>query len=209
DRLRSEAGFAYKPGVIVERLIEHGSNVEVRGRTIEDGLPFSIKTDRVFLAGGVFSSARVMLASLDAYDRPVRAVDNCYFLLPLLRYKRVAGAAGEPTNTLAQAFIELSDPSVSSNTIHLQVYTYNELFRRQVRNTLGPLDRLFGGSVDRSLLTRLLLIQGYLHSDLSPGIEVRLSPGSGADPDTLSLSIAPNSRTRPTLSALISKLRSE
>jgi choline dehydrogenase-like flavoprotein len=209
DRLRSEGGLTYKPGVVVERVVEHGSNVEVRGRTVEDGLAFSLKTDRAFLACGVFSSTRVMLASLEAYDHPVRAADNCYFLLPLLRYRRVAGAATEATNTLAQAFIELNDPSISSNTIHLQVYTYNELFRQQIRNTLGPLDRLFGNSVDRSVLSRLLLIQGYLHSDLSPGIDVTLSRASDAKPDTLSLSIAPNALTRPTLSALLRKLRSE
>ena len=209
ERLRSSGDLTYRPGILIERLVEHSDRVEVRGRHLADGSEFNITADRVFVACGVFSTTRLMLESLEAYGETLRAVDNCYFLLPLLRFKAEKAASSEPRHTLAQAFIELLDPEVSSNTVHLQVYAYNELFREQVRNMLGPADAVFGRPVDRLVLSRLLLIQGYLHSDISPAIDISLRRGANGQPATLSLAAMENPRTRSTLSALIKKLWAE
>jgi len=110
---------------------------------------------------------------------------------------------------LAQAFVEIVDKSISTETIHLQIYSYNDLYPRQIRNMLGPLGHAAGPIADRAILNRLLLVQGYLHSDHSPGIEIQLHHGEGAAPDTLSMSIVPNHATRPALNALLGKLWSE
>lgn len=197
EKLRSHRGFAYRPGIVVEQVHESSSHVEVRGRAIAGGLPFSMAVDRVFLACGVFSTARIVLASMEAFDETVQAADNCYFLLPLLRYRKQKGVTREPLHTLAQAFVELHDPAIGPYTVHLQVYAYNELFRQQIRNMLGPL----AIAVEPSLLSRLLLIQGYLHSDLSPTIGLTL-----ARDGTLSLAVGPNTKTRPALAALRRRL---
>ena len=209
DQLRSHERFAYRTGVLVERLEESGSEMKISGRNLADGSPFSIAADRVFVACGVFSTARLILASIAAYDRIVRAVDNCYFLLPLLRYSGVRNVAKEPLQTLAQAFVEIVDKSITTETIHLQIYSYNDLYPRQIRNMLGPVGHVAGPIADRTILSRLLLVQGYLHSDHSPGIEIQLHHGEGAAPDTLSMSIVPNQATRPALNALLGKLWSE
>jgi choline dehydrogenase-like flavoprotein len=203
ERLRRNHAFTYRPGVVVERLQEIASQVHVTGRTLDDGGPFETKADKAFLAGGVFSTARVMLASLEAFEFPIHAVDNCYFLLPLLRYQSQAGVSDEPLYTLAQVFIELLDPG--TQTVHLQVYTYNELFKR----SLGPLNWMLPGPVKRSLLGRLLLIQGYLHSDLSARIQITLRHGTGNNPPTLALARVENPRTRPALKALRRRLWAE
>lgn len=208
-RLRSHDRFSYRAGVLVERLAESRSEITISGRNLTDGTPFSIAADRVFVACGVFSTARLILASIDAYDRTVKAADNCYFLLPLMRYHGPKDVGEEPLHTLAQAFVEVDDDSISPNTVHLQVYTYNDLYMRQIRNMLGPLGYVAGPIADRMILNRLLLIQGYLHSDSSSGIGIQLHRGARTAPDTLSMSIAPNPATRPTLKALLRKLWSE
>jgi hypothetical protein len=150
-----------------------------------------------------------MLTSMDAYEHPIHALDNCYFLLPLLRYRSQAGAPDEPLYTLAQVFIEVRDPAISSHTAHLQVYTYNELFGQEIRRVLGPLDRLLPTPARRNLLGRLLLIQGYLHSDLSARIRITLRRAARDRPATLELAGDENPRTRPALSALKQRLWSE
>ena len=209
DRLRTNRAFTYRAGVVVERLREIESQVEMSGRTLGGNEGFQIRADKVFLACGVLSTARVMLTSLDAFEHPIHAADNCYFLLPLLRYRSQADAPEEPLYTLAQAFIEVLDPAVGPQTAHLQLYTYNELFSKEIQRLLGPLDRMLPSAIRRSLLGRLLLIQGYLHSDLSAQIRITLRRESKDHPATLELAVVENPRTQPALSALRRRLWSE
>lgn len=209
EKLRTNRAFTYRGGMIVERLREVDSQVEVSGRTLRDNNGFQISADKVFLAGGVLSTARVMLTSLDAFEHPIHAADNCYFLVPLVRYRSQADAPEEPLYTLAQAFIEVLDPAVGPQTAHLQVYTYNELFGKEIKRVLGPLDRLLPSTIRRSLLGRLLLIQGYLHSDLSARIRITLRRESPGHPATLELAGVRNPRTQPALSALRRRLWAE
>jgi len=206
ERLSANRAFTYRAGVVVEQLTEIGSQVEVTGRTLDDNQAFQIRADKVFLACGVLSTARVMLTSLDAFDHPVHAVDNCYFLLPLIRYRSQPGVVDEPHYTLAQVFIELLDPAIGPQTAHLQIYTYNELFKEEIGRLLGPLDRLLPTSLRRNMLGRLLLIQGYLHSDLSARIRITLRRGSHDHPASLDLASEKNPLTLPALSALRRRL---
>jgi choline dehydrogenase-like flavoprotein len=150
-----------------------------------------------------------MLNSLDAYDRPIDAIDNCYFLLPLLRYRGPRDAPDEPLYTLAQIFIEVLDKAVGPQTAHLQVYTYNELLAKELERVLGPLHRLVPSALRRTILGRLLLIQGYLHSDLSPRIRITLRRENGDRPPALELEALDNPLTRPALSGLRRKLWNE
>jgi choline dehydrogenase-like flavoprotein len=206
QQLLAHSRFSYRPGVVVDQLEEHGPEVEVRGREIPGGEPFRERSERVFLATGVFSSARIMLASLDAYDHPLPALDNCYFLLPLLRHRGVRDVIEERLHTLPQVFIEVLDPAVGEHAAHLQVYTYNELFRVEIANLLGPLKRLLPRALERGFLGRLLLIQGYLHSDQSAGLTIALRRGAGLGPATLEVAGRGNPRTRPALAALQRRL---
>jgi choline dehydrogenase-like flavoprotein len=202
DQLSANRSFTYRSGLVVERLTEVGTQVEISGRGTGDFAPFKIRADKVFVACGVLSTARVMLESLGAYDQPIQAIDNFYFLMPLLRYKSRPDVRDEPLYTLAQVFIELLDTAVGAQTAHLQVYTYNELYEKEVERMLGPLDRLLPDALRRSLLGRLLLIQGFLHSDLSPRIQITLRRSSNNKPASLELVGIENPRMRPALSAM-------
>jgi choline dehydrogenase-like flavoprotein len=200
EQLRKHPAFTYRSGILVERVTEAASHVELSGVVIAGGTPFEISVDRAFLACGVFSTARILLTSLEAFAETLQAVDNCYFLLPLLRYQKAKAVKSEPLHTLAQVFLEVLDPAIGPHTVHLQVYTYNELYRQQIRNMLGPL----APAAERAVLGRLLLIQGYLHSDLSPGINLELDRDG-----TLGLSVEGNAKTAAALAALRKRLWAE
>jgi choline dehydrogenase-like flavoprotein len=201
EKLRSNSAFTYRPGVVVEQLAEVASQVEVTGRNVDGGEAFELRADKVFLATGVLSTARIMLASLDAFEQPLDALDNCYFLLPLVRYRAQPQALNEPLHTLAQLFMEVVDPAVGPRRAHLQVYTYNELFKEEIERVLGPVHRVLP-AVKRSMLSRLLLVQGYLHSDLSARLRLVLRRGGAGEPARLLVSGRPNPKTRPALAAL-------
>jgi choline dehydrogenase-like flavoprotein len=208
-QLSEHRAFTYRSGLVVEQLKENGSQVEISGRATGDRAAFQIRADKVFVACGVLPTARIMLTSLDAYDQPIQAVDNCYYLLPLLRYRSRPDALEEPLYTLAQIFIEVLDEAIGPQTAHLQVYTYNELFGKEVRRLLGPMDRLLPDRLRQSLLGRLLLIQGYLHSDLSAQIRITLRRAGRNQPANLELAGIENPLTRPALSALQRRLWAE
>jgi choline dehydrogenase-like flavoprotein len=204
EQLKTHARFTYRGDSVVRSIADDDSGVKLHGVGAAGGATFTIAAERAFVACGIFSTARILLTSLGALGKTIRAVDNCYFLLPLLRYRSEPEATREALHTLAQVFVEVLDPAIGPHGAHLQVYTYNDLFRAQLRNMLGPTHSLFGALADRALLGRLLLIQGYLHSDLSAGIEITLR-----DDGTLVLSAKPNPRTRQALGALKRKLWAE
>jgi choline dehydrogenase-like flavoprotein len=208
DKLRENAAFTYHSGVVVEQLEEVSSQVEVTGRNLDGAATFQMRADKVFVACGVLSTARIMLSTLGAYGQPIHALDNCYFLLPLMRYRGQPEALRERLHTLAQAFIEIADPAVGPHRAHLQVYTYNELLHEEMARIMGPLRGALP-LIQRSVLGRLLLVQGYLHSDQSARIRIVLKPGvDGASP-SLHLTGVPNPQTRRALAAVSRRLWAE
>jgi hypothetical protein len=183
-------GFRYEPGVVVDRFEEAGSRVRLHVTALGSAEERTVEAARVFLACGSVSTPRLVLRSLDLYDRPVELEDSQYFLLPLLRARRVPGVADEALHTLSQAFLELDDPLYEGTSVHLQVYSYNDLVPDALRGAMGPLARLGGPLVER-MVGRVLIVQGYLHSRLSPGIRATLRHGSTGEP-RLVLTSRPN-----------------
>jgi choline dehydrogenase-like flavoprotein len=203
DTLIESGHVDYRGGVVVERLEERGHDVQLRLREIATGDATSISAERVYLACGVISTTRLLLASLECYDRPLPIRDSQYFLLPWLRARGVPRPRDEALHTLCQAFLELRDPRIDAHNIHLQVYSYNDLYARLFDRLLGPLRRPARPGVD-ALLARMLLIQGYLHSDASPTIEATLQ--ARGDQAVLVLEERRNPRTRPALRRLVGRL---
>ena len=192
--------FVYRPGVIVRSVTEAGNGVRISAAT-SSGEELAFHASRVYLAGGLYSTTTILLRSMERYDEPVPFCDSQYFLLPLLRARGAGDVSQENLHTLAQLFLEIYDPSTSPHTIHCQLYTYNDLFRAPIEQTLGPLRPLFPME---PFLGRLLLIQGYLHSDHSASMQAVLS--RTASGDVLRVRGAPSPETRATLKRLIAKM---
>ena len=190
----------YKPGVTVQSVHETRTDVLIRA-VDSDGRPVELSASHVFLAAGTMNTTAILLRSLEQYDMPVQMRDSQYFLLPLLRLPGTAHVVREPLHTLAQLFIEVFDRTISPYTIHLQTYTYNELFRDAILAKLGPLKDLFPME---AFLGRLLLFQGYLHSSHSASISATLQRGQSGD--TLHLLGVPNPDTSRCVAKLSRKL---
>jgi choline dehydrogenase-like flavoprotein len=195
-QLQARPGFSYQPDVIVTRLREMPDRVIVEGYQRLSGQPFVGEARRVYLAAGVLPTTQILLRSDSAYDRPLSLVDSQYFLLPLAMVRGVGNVQTEALNTLCQIFLEITDPAISPYTVHLQVYTYNDLIGQALRKTVGPFARL--------LEDRLIVVQGYLHSVHSALLEVRLSKSGGTD--RLRVTAHPNLDTRAIVRRIMRKL---
>jgi choline dehydrogenase-like flavoprotein len=171
--LARDPRFSYEGGVVVDRVEEREGGVLVHARRGAGGGRARFEGERVYLGCGALSTTRILLESLGAYDREVRLVDSRYYLFPLLRYAATPDVQDEELHALAQAFLEISDPHVAAKLVHLQLYSYNRLYASALESKFGaafPLVKRFLGP----LLSRLWIVQGYLHSDLSPGMRATL-----------------------------------
>src|SRR5262249_45317642 len=137
-KLRRDPRFAYRPGVIVQRVVETGEGVAVCGIDKATGRPLRFAGQRAYLGAGAVNSTRIVLESLGAYDTPLEMADSCYFLVPWVTARGSRAVTSEPLHTLAQLFFEILDPAISTHTVHLQLYTYNDLYIGAIRKLLGP-----------------------------------------------------------------------
>jgi choline dehydrogenase-like flavoprotein len=201
-QLQQSPDFHYVPGFQAKRVEERGDQVKISGNCLPGEAPQIFVGERVYLACGFLETTALLLRSLDEYDRAIPASDSQYFLLPLLRFRGMAGVRTESLHTLAQLFLEINDPTVSPYTVHLQTYTYNDLFEVAVRSALWGAGRILPTA---GLLSRLLLFQGYLHSTQSGRLAIELRRQSSGE-DLLHVSATERPETKRQISALIRKL---
>jgi len=203
EELQSRDDFHYVPDVVVERFAEVGGSVKIEARNRVTAERIRIDAERVYLAAGTVSTTRLILDSTESFDRPIEMRDSQYFLLPWLRLRRSRGAATEDLHTLSQIFIELRDAVDSDRSAHLQIYTYNDHYAALFERLLGPAASWLRMPLNFAL-ERMLLIQGYLHSHVSPTIIATLR--RSGERSVLEMEARPNPRCRPTLRRIVARL---
>jgi choline dehydrogenase-like flavoprotein len=201
--LRAEKNFAYQRDVIVTSLRENSGKVFIEGFHRVTRAPLAFEADRVYLAAGVIPTAQILLRSQNAYDQPLKLRDSQYFLFPILLARRARDARAESLYTLSQIFIELCDPKISRRSVHLQIYTYSDFIAQAVREKFGPLARPLE-ILARQLEDRLIVVQGFLHSDESAAIEMTLK--RNGEKDFLQLDAQPNPASRVVVKKVLREL---
>lgn len=202
--LQREENFSYIANVVVEKLLEANGKVKILARSKLNDKTQSFQGTRVFLACGTLSTTRILLESLEAYHHPVKLHDNQYFIFPLLRYRKIPRVASEDLYTLSQIFIEIHDPALSKENIHLSLYGYNDMYSRVFEGlfrSLWPFIKI----PFNELLGRLFIVQGNLHSRLSPKITACLAPGSDRL-RILNLESAPQRKSSKIVRGVLKKL---
>ena len=200
--LQKNPNFTHRTDAIVTGLRETKNHAIITGYHRTSRELFEFSTNRAYLATGVVATAKIVLQSLGLYDRPVRLKDSQYYLFPLLLTRSGGDVAREKLHTLSQLFVEIFDERVTPRAVHLQIYSYNDLVGQAVRQSLGPMAKLLE-PLARALEKRLLIVQGYLHSDHSSQIAVTLKRGN---PDRLNLQAELNPEVRPAIRRVLSKL---
>lgn len=176
DALIRARQITYTPHVVVDHLGETDDGVRLSVHDPRDGRAEVIEAERVFVACGGIGTARLMLNSLTTPDTTLTLRDSQYFLLPIVALKGQTGMAKARLHTLAQVFVEIEDERISAYPTHLQIYTYNDLYANAMRSMVGPMYPLVR-PLASLLLDRLMVIQGYLHSNESSTASITLDAG--------------------------------
>lgn len=171
ERLRRQGMLQYRPGVVAKTVHDESNGVRVTCRSIDSSERFTERFDRVFVAAGAISTTRIMLESQDRLSQPVTLKDSQKFVLPFLRAPRFT-LEWPNANTLADLFIEMRLASISAHWIHLQISSPNDyVFER-----MGILSPSFKRLFAMSAVERLMIAWCSLHSDVSSGLTLELSP---------------------------------
>jgi len=176
DTLIRTGQVTYIPDVIVDQVREDDTTVYIRAHDRLGRGTGLLEAERVFVASGAINTAKLMLQSLRLDGATLTMRDSQYFLLPVAALKGHAGITRVRLHTLAQIFIEIEDQRLSQYPIHLQLYTYNDLYANAMRSVAGPTYPLISAPAN-VLLGRLMVIQGYLHSTASSTASITLSGG--------------------------------
>ena len=204
-QLKRAGDFRYQPDVIVRAVQESADHVKISGYHRLTREPLEFEAERVYLAGGVIPTTGILLRSLRVYDQPVPIKDSQYFLLPLALAKRIPNVRQEPLHALSQLYVEILDPKVSPYTVHLQVYSYNDLIGRTVSGAMGPLAKWLP-FLARELEGRLLLMRGFIHSAESSRILATLRKNPADGKDTLLLQAEANPVAKTVVRRVVRKL---
>lgn len=205
-RAWSKAGLVdYRPGLAARRFVEKGGQVFVECEDATGGRT-DLCFERLFVACGVLPTAALVLESLEKFDTTVMARDSQYFLVPLLRAHGPRGMETERLHTLSQIFLELIDPKVCNRTVHLQTYTYNDLLPAALRNMTGPFAP-FVTPMLGAVVSRLLILMGFLHSDQSQQLALTLTRTGTRR--KLCVKAVPNKVTAQVIRRVVRKLYSQ
>ncbi len=171
DELTSSGKVTYLPNHLVDRFHQERDEVIVSGN--KGNSPFNLKADRVFVAAGVLPTASIVLKSIGSRGDTVRLVDSQYFIYPILRFRRVLDVETERMHTSSQVFLEIDDDAVSPHLVHLQLYGFSRFLLSELERTFLriPLRNSF---FRKHFLGRLMIVQGFLHSNDSGHIDIQL-----------------------------------
>jgi hypothetical protein len=142
---------------------------------------------------------------MDAYDQPVEVLDSQYFLLPMLTLAGNGNVSHEALQTLSQIFIDIQDKEISAYTVHLQLYTYNDIIVATLNHRFRFLPLLRRLAV-HNLRHRLIVIQGFVHSADSGRINVELKRNRETAEDRLIVEGAPRPGVKKIIHRVIGKL---
>lgn len=180
ENLIQDGSVHYLRDHLVEKFEQHGEEVIVTGRNLVENQPFSYRASRIFVGAGVLPTAKIVLNSLQVFDKPVRLLDSQYFIYPLLRFAKIDGVETEKTHTSSQVFLEIDDPGVSEHLVHLQIYGYSSFLHHELKQTFLGWPLQFAG-FRRHFLGRLLIAQGFIHSKESGAVELTLKKNASGE----------------------------
>src|SRR5205823_2894973 len=163
--------------------------VRVRATRADSGEEETHEAAALVLAGGTLGTARIVLASLGAYDRPVPILCNAYAYVPTLNLGMLRRPARDRRSSLAQLTALLRIPGTPGRIVQAQLFSYRSLLTFKLMKE-SPLAYREGLRVLRVLIPKFAIL-GIHHEDrpaAGKSCELRRSGG----PDRLEITYRPS-----------------
>jgi choline dehydrogenase-like flavoprotein len=175
DRLIRTGRITYHSGLLAVGVGQRGEHeVVVTALELGANRHHDFTANRVFLAAGAMGTTRLVLGSLQQYERPVTLLESAQFVVPSLSRRPTPDPRRLHTFTLNQfnLLVDTQGDGVELSQIHY--YPYNPTF---LESLPGPLRERPTSKSTSALLRRVSVGLGYLPSWNSPRLEVTAKPG--------------------------------
>lgn len=164
DELRARENFEHIPGRLVLSFSERGTSAEVIARELQSGAEETHSARAVVLAAGVMGTARIVLRSLNQYDRPLPVVANPYTYVPSVNLGMLGREPADERHSLAQLMATVTPPgSPADPQAFISVYSYRSLLTFKLLKE-APLGARSALRLFRSLMP-MITILGIHHAD--------------------------------------------
>lgn len=200
--LAKHPDFRYEGGLYASTFREDEHGVTIEARRTGDRSVVRFEGTRAFLGCGCYSTARLVLESLGRFDLELAMLESQYFLIPMLSWRDYPRVTSERLQTLSQLALRLRDANVSPRDVELLLYTYSPIYRTVVAASPAR----FVPGAQRLLLGRLMALQGYLHSDVSPRLALTLRRG-GDGASVLDVEGRPSAEAKATVGRVLARVR--
>jgi choline dehydrogenase-like flavoprotein len=179
ERLKSNPQFTHYTGWIAVGFEEEDSIVYVRIRQLDTGKLKIVSCERLFVACGAATSLRLVADAQKWFDHTFYLKDTQRVSIPLFLRRRCRQSAIPKANVLGQIFIEMDDPTLCDELIHLQIYGFNPFITDVLRARWGNI--LIRDALLQPFLNQMMVVMGYLPGQLSGRIAVKVKPSSPSD----------------------------
>ena len=127
EELRKLTGFRYLDRRLVLSFREDAEGVAVTARHADSGERQVHRARALVLAAGTLSTARIVLRSLELYDRPVPILCNPYTYVPVINLGMLGREARDRRHSLAQITAVHRPSPASARVVQAQYYSYRSL----------------------------------------------------------------------------------
>jgi len=190
EELQRAPNFAYLDRRFLRTFSEDERGVRVHATRADTGEEETHEAAALVLAGGTLGTARIVLASLGAYDRPVPILCNAYAYVPTLNLGMLRRPARDRRSSLAQLTALLRIPGNPGRIVQAQLFSYRSLLTFKLMKE-SPLAYREGLRVLRVLIPKFAIL-GIHHEDRpATGKACVLRRGSGG-PDCLEITYRPS-----------------
>jgi choline dehydrogenase-like flavoprotein len=176
ERLKTQKDFSHKAGGMAEHYEEKESRVFVRVRNLDNGNEETLECERLFIACGAVTSLRLVAGAMKWFDYTFHLADTQLVTIPAFLLRRCGIGAIPQANALGQIFIEIDDPEICDELIHLQIYGFNPFIADLLRERWGKF--FIGEKLLQPLFDRMMMIMAYLPGQISGKVAMRVNASS-------------------------------
>ena len=169
DKLKGNKNYQYIKNKFAKKIIIKGDYKILECIDTQNKISQIYRFNNIFLCCGPISTAALLLRSDFVRSNKVVFKESQRFYLPVFNKKNIKDSINQNKNSLCEIYFDIFNEDLLSKSIHLQYYSYLDIF-------LKPLENIFGKSVYLLpkifpfIFGRINLLIGYLHSDYSSKI---------------------------------------
>lgn len=162
----------YKKNIFVKSFKKKNNIISLETINTLSGEINYFTCENLFIGCGPILTASLILRSKILNIKDVKIKESQRFYFPAFFLGKSDNNLKELKNTLPELFFEIYNKKISSKSIHLQFYTFNDLMLKPFEKYFGKFTKYLT-KIFPFIFNRLTVIVGYIHSDYSSDLIIK------------------------------------